>query len=109
MARKLPRPEADLVSAAPCWSRFRCVPARNRASRIRCVALARLLDSARSRHRLQARSLSARADGARAVLAYASTNATRAALRLGPPRDAAVVRESRSVTYISAESGFSAS
>src|SRR6185312_2062811 len=100
MARKLPRPEADLVPAAAHRPRFRRLPARNRASGIRCVALARLLDPARNRHRLQARGLSARADGARAVLACASTNATRAALRLGTPRDAAVVRESRDVSYV---------
>ncbi len=64
-----------------------------RPSGVRRVALARLLGSARIGDRLQARSLSARADGARALSAHASADAARAAVRLGAPRDAGVVRE----------------
>ena len=89
VARQLPRPEADLVSAAARRPRQRRQPARHRPSRIRRLALARLLDSARIGDRLQARSLSARADGARAFPAHAAANAARAPVRLGAPRNAA--------------------
>ena len=58
-ARPLPRPEADLVSAAAGRPRLRPQPARHRPSRVRRLALARLLGAARRRDRVQARRLSA--------------------------------------------------
>src|SRR5204862_2975825 len=101
MARQLPRPETDLVSAAPRRPRQRRQPARQRQARIRRVAVARLLGAARIGDRLQARGLPARADGARTLPAYASAHAARAPVRMGASRDAAVVREPRAIARLS--------
>ena len=61
---RLPRPEADLVPAAPGRARLRRQPARERPSRVRRLALARLLGAARDGDRLQARRLPPGADRA---------------------------------------------
>src|SRR5437868_3491560 len=92
MARQLPRPEADLVSPAPERARQRRLPAGDRSPRIRCLALARLLDSARERDRVQARGVSPRAARARALSARQAADAPRAPVRLRTPGHAAVVR-----------------
>jgi 8-oxo-dGTP pyrophosphatase MutT (NUDIX family) len=55
--RHLPRPEADLVPAAPGRPRHRRLPARQRASGIRCLALELLLGAAGQCDRVQARGL----------------------------------------------------
>src|SRR5271169_3965254 len=83
MARQLSRPEADLVPSAPRRPRQRRVPARKRPSRVRRVALARLLDSTRHRDRLQARGVSPGLDRARALLAPSPADPEGAAVRLG--------------------------
>src|SRR5690606_1514459 len=62
LARQLPWPEADLVPVALHRTRLRRAIARVRASRVRRVALERVLDSARIGDRVQARSLSARVE-----------------------------------------------
>src|SRR6185312_245104 len=62
--RLLPRPEADLVSAAHGGARLRREAARERPPGIRRLALARLLGAARNGDRLQARGLSPGADRA---------------------------------------------
>src|SRR5690606_14558989 len=67
MAGPLPRPEADLVSAASGGPGHRHRPARIDAPGIRRLALARILDSARIGDRFQAGSLSPRARRARAA------------------------------------------
>src|SRR6266850_1583214 len=69
LQERLPRPEADLVPAAHGRARLRRQAPRERASRVRCLALARLLDPARDRDRLQARRLSPGADRAAPLLA----------------------------------------
>src|SRR6266550_3997481 len=92
MARQLPRPEADLVFAAAYRPRQRLLAARVRASGIRRLAVARILDSARGGDRLQARSLPPRAARARALRPHEATDAPRAPVRLCASRDAAVVR-----------------
>src|SRR6185436_10898567 len=61
---RLPRTEADLVSAAHDGARLRREAARERPSRVRRVALARLLGAARRRDRIQARGVSPGADRA---------------------------------------------
>src|SRR6187397_813877 len=92
MARQLPRPEADLVSPAAGGPRQRRELARQRTSRVRCVALARVLDSARDRHRVQAGVVSPRAPRARALPPRQAANAQAPALWHRAPADAAVVR-----------------
>src|SRR6185503_1435109 len=64
LPRRVPRPEADLVPAAPRRARLRREAARERTPRIRRLALARLLGSARHRDRFQARGVSPGADRA---------------------------------------------
>src|SRR3989442_12114174 len=81
---RLPRAEADLVPAAHGRARLRREAPRERASRVRCLALARLLDPARHGDRLQARRLPPGADRA------ASLPAGR------PPRTAAAARDGSS-------------
>src|SRR5688572_4884319 len=61
---RLSRAEADLVSAAHGRARLRREAARERASRIRRLALARLLGAPRRRDRLQARGVPPGADRA---------------------------------------------
>src|SRR5258706_2037862 len=61
---RVPRPEADLVPPAHGRARLRRQAARERPSGVRRMALARLLDPARDRDRLQARGLSPGADRA---------------------------------------------
>src|SRR6185503_8805189 len=85
--------EADLVSAAPLRPRQRREPARHRPSRVRRVALARLLRAARGGNRLQARSLSPSADGVGALFVHASADAARAPLWLRASGDALVLRK----------------
>jgi len=65
VARELQRPETNLVLVAARRPRLRRASARVGKTRIRCMALERLLGAARIRHRVQARRLSARAERAR--------------------------------------------
>src|ERR1017187_2257581 len=67
MARQLQGPEADLVPAALGRARQRRVAARERSSGIRCLALARVLDPAGYRDRVQARGLCPGAERAGAL------------------------------------------
>src|SRR6266850_7418824 len=83
LQERLPRPEADLVPAAHGRARLRRQAPRERASRVRCLALARLLDPARDGDRLQARRLSPGADRAAPLLAGRPPRAP-AAPRSGP-------------------------
>jgi len=92
--RKLPRAEADLVSAQARRPRSRRVASRKRTPRIRCVALAGILGAARNRDRIQARSVSTRVDRARALHRRAAQDATRAPVWLPASGDAAFVRRS---------------
>src|SRR5689334_2932697 len=94
VARQLPRPEADLVSPAPGRARQRREPARFRASRIRCMALARVLDPARRGHRVQARVLSPRAARARALPALEAADAAAAPVRRAASGDARLLSRS---------------
>src|SRR5207247_9814067 len=89
---QLPRPKADLVSAAAHRPRQRRFAARNRAPRIRCVALARVLGATRNRDRIQARGVPACASRARALHSHEVADAPRTALRLLESYDAVVVR-----------------
>ena len=66
-ARPLPRPEADLVPAAPGRPRQRHEPARHRPPRVRRLALERLLGAAGRGDRVQARRLRDGADRAGAL------------------------------------------
>src|SRR5437660_1777038 len=92
MAGQLPRPKTDLVSAAAHRPRQRRYVTRHRASRIRCVALARVLGAAGNSDRLQARGVSARAPRARALRSHEAADAPRTAIRVRASGDAAVVR-----------------
>src|SRR5450756_74015 len=67
MARQLQGPEADLVPVAPGRARQRRVAARKRASGVRRLALARVLDPAGNRDRVQARGLRSGAERTGAV------------------------------------------
>src|SRR3972149_2283650 len=57
MARQLQGPEADLVPVAPGRARQRRVVARQPAPGVRRLALARVLDPAGNRNRVQTRGL----------------------------------------------------
>src|SRR5882672_7336544 len=75
--RRVPRPEADLVPAAHDGPRLRRQAARQRPSRVRRLALARVLGAARGGDRVQARGVPPGADRAASLPAD------------GPPRAAA--------------------
>src|SRR6266850_5644435 len=75
--RPVPRPEADLVPAAHDRPRLRRQAARQRPSRVRRLALARILGAARGGDRVQARGVPPGADRAASLPAD------------GPPRAAA--------------------
>ena len=75
-ARPLQGPEADLVPAAADRPRQRPEPARHRPSRVRRLALERLLGAARRGGRVQARRLPDGADRAGALPAAPATTTT---------------------------------
>src|SRR6185436_1421952 len=84
MARHLQGPEADLVPAAPGRARLRRLVARLGPSRIRRVALARLLGAARHGDRLQARRVPASPGAARGLPRRAPVAGGLVALRPPP-------------------------